>query len=174
MSRRLLVVLLIAFASGAVRAGAEPGRYAALRALAAALPAKNPRAGRSTLDAAPETLDALGSCRWSTGEMDATDRLVRLFDRFLKEDGSGKDALLAAIRRLPDYSNLDADPARQARYRQLELGVRLVPDIARARVVTRGCRAFLRSRFEAGESRDRLLRTLDARRAALDAAPAPR
>jgi hypothetical protein len=172
MNAFLAAALLLTAA--APRARAEPGRAAALRALASALPEKNPRAGRGSLDAV-ETVsaEALATCRWNRSEMDSTDRLVRLFDRYLKEDGTGKDALLAAIRRLPDYADLDRDPARRARYRQMELGVRLVPDITRARVVTRGCRALLRARFDAGETRDQLLRALDVRRAALEAAPAP-
>jgi len=175
MPRLILAAVLLLTALGAPRAAAEPGRYAALRALVVSLPAKNPRAGRSSLDAAAaDAPDALASCRWSRSEMDANDRLVRLFDRYLKEDGSGKDALLAAVRRLPDYSDADGDPARRARYRQFELGVRLLPDVARARAVSRGCRSLLRSRFESGETRDQLLRALDSRRPSLEAAPAPR
>jgi hypothetical protein len=173
MTKHVFAALLIL--SAAPRASAEPGRYVALRALAVALPAKNPRAGVKALDAeAASSLEALSSCRWTRSEMDATDRLVRLFGRYLKEDGSGKDALLAAARLLPDYADMDSDPVRRASYRQLELSVRLVPDIARARAVSRSCRSLLRSRFEAGDSRDLLLRAVDSRRASLDAAPAPR
>ncbi|NNN04439.1 MAG: hypothetical protein HKL90_00925 [Elusimicrobia bacterium] len=69
-------------------------------------------------------------------------QLARLFSRYLKEDGSGKEALLSAIRRLPYYAAMDKFPERAVEYRKLELGVRLAPDIVRARVAAAAAAQF--------------------------------
>lgn len=67
-------------------------------------------------------------------------QLACLFTRYLKEDGSGKDELLAAVRRLPYFAAASKFPERQVEYRQLELGVRLAPDAARAHVLAQARR----------------------------------
>jgi hypothetical protein len=169
------LVALLAAAFGAARASAEPGRYAALKDFAAALPEKNPNADPQYLDLAGANLpDQLASCRFAPDAMTSMDRLVKLFDKYLQPDGSGKDALLAAIKQLPDFADMDSDPALASQYHQLALGIRLAPDITRARIVAGNCRALLRFHFDNGASREQLRQAVEGARAALDSAPAPR
>lgn len=156
-------------------AAAEPGRGAALDALASVLPEKNPNADPSYLDLAAPTLpDALAQCRWAPAEMGSIERIVALFDKDLQADGSGKDQLLKDLAALPDFKGMDKDPERRKNFAMLKLGIRLAPDITRARLVNDDCRALLRFHFANGASRAELRAEIARERASLEAAPAPR
>lgn len=156
------------------RAAAEPGRRSALAALVAALPEKNPKEDPAYLDVAGATLaDQLASCRWDGQQTAAAERLIRVFDRYLGPDGGGKDALLKAIAQLPGYSEKDSDPEQEREYSRLALGIRLAPDLTRARLVASACRPLLRRHFDDGASRARLAEAVAAAAKALDAAPKP-
>ncbi len=107
----------------------------ALLAFAAARPA---RGARSRAEARAPGADVGVSQPFA----DARTRrqLARLFTRYLKEDGTGKDELLSAVRRLPYFAAAGKFPERLIEYRQLELGVRLAPDAVRAHVLAQARR----------------------------------
>ncbi|MBI3565654.1 MAG: hypothetical protein HY079_10700 [Elusimicrobia bacterium] len=158
----------------AARAAAEPGRRAALAALVAALPEKNPNEDPGYLELAGVTLaDQLASCRWDGRQTASIERLIKVFDKYMKPDGGGKDALLKAIAQLPDFSEKDRDPEQERDYGRLALGIRLAPDMTRARLVAEACRPLLRMHFDGGASRARLAEAVERAKAALDAAEKP-
>lgn len=174
MKNAALAVALLSIP--AARAAAEPGRYAALKSLAAALPEKSASDDPAYLDAVAGfgLPDQLAACRWGAEETAAVERLVRLFDKYLTPTGGGKDALLKAIGQLPDFADRAHDKRQEQNYAKLSLGIRLAPDITKAHLVNAACKTLLKTHFENGASRAQLAAAIDQNKAALDAAPAPK
>ncbi|MDE2238235.1 MAG: hypothetical protein KGK30_10115, partial [Elusimicrobia bacterium] len=147
-----LALPLVGLAAGAARC--EPGRYAALLALAKGLPSSKPAAAGFRADAGVLPSE-LAECRFQPSQMEAVELIVSLIDRYLGPGGKGRSALLAEIRKeLPDM--------KRSERIKLSFGLRFFPGTTRSRLVEQSCRLLLRRAFDSGLAPERLRSVIES------------
>jgi hypothetical protein len=171
---RILLAVLVSLPCLAIRAAAEPGRHAALSAMVAALPDKNPNDDPSYFDVIGYNLpDQLAACRWEPTQTKTIERLVKLFDKYITLEGGGKDELLKAIAQLPEFADKAHDKEQARNYSQLSLGIHLAPDMTKAHLINEACPLLIKMHFTNGASKAQLADAVAKAKAQLDAAPKP-
>ncbi|MDE2490702.1 MAG: hypothetical protein KGM24_07630 [Elusimicrobia bacterium] len=167
---KTLWTLPLLLAALAAPAAAEPGRTAALTALIAALPLKNPNADPSYFEFQSGTIaDQLAACHDDPAEMAFMERLIAEIDRFMGPNGAGRRALVAELKTWPEFSG-----EHRGDLDSLSGGLMIAPDMVKASLVAKDCRTLLGLHYGNGASRDELLGAVKDARARLESEPAPK